>query len=142
MTNTTLAAGFARSAVKPNSARRAAIRYSLQGAPCMTCTLPICWSRESVGTAGAGELGHIIGACIGGTYALGNIGPQCHACNIAARDAGRFDLTNDVDRSTVPTVYVRTKMALDRPDPRDVPASEVPDAEARRVARMRRGLTW
>lgn len=138
----TLSAGHVRSAVKPNSARRAAIRYSLIGAPCMTCTLPLDWSRESVGTDGAGELGHVIGAAIGGTYAVGNIGPQCHTCNIDARDAGRADLTDDVDASTVPTRYVPTRIACDRPDPRDVAPTDVPNAQARRVARKRRGLTW
>lgn len=137
-----LSPGFARSAVKPNSARRAAIRLSLQGAACMTCDLSLDWSREAVGTAGAGELGHIVGAAIGGTYSAGNIGPQCHACNIDARDAGRADLTDDVIMSNVPTRYVPTRLVADRPDPRDVAPIMVPDADARRVARKRRGLAW
>lgn len=133
-----------RSAVKPNSTRRMAIRYSLAGLSCMTCGLSVCWSRETSEHAPhAAQQGHVIGANIGGTYAAGNIGAQCNACNDAARDAGQDDLTGQVIPENVPARYVPTRLAQGRADVRDcAPLHDAPDADARRAARARRGLAW
>lgn len=133
-----------RSAIKPNSTRRAAIRYSLAGLPCMTCGLSVCWSRETdQHAAHAAQMGHVIGAAVGGTYSAGNIGAQCNACNDAARDAGQDDLTGQVLPDSVPARYVPTRLAQTRADVRDVaPLADAADADARRAARRRRGLAW
>lgn len=133
-----------RSAVKPNSTRRLAIRYSLAGLPCMTCGLSVCWSRETdQHAAHAGQIGHVVGASIGGTYSAGNIGAQCNACNDAARDAGVEDQTGMVLPESVPARFVPTRLAQTRADVRDCePMTDAADADARRAARARRGLTW
>lgn len=140
-----------RSASKPNTARKAAIRYTLAFLPCMTCGLSVCWSHETRAFTGRdvpayrAEIGHVVGEAIGGTYAPGNIGAQCHACNTAARDAGIDDQTGMTLDGTVPTRWTPTRVALDRADVRDVPALAVENqhtADDARVARARRGLTW
>lgn len=133
----------ARSAVKPNSARRRAIRLSLP-AVCMTCEQAVCWSRETPAKAdGAGTLGHVVADDLGGTYAPGNIGSQCWTCNWDAKVAGKGDLTSDVVAGSIPTRYLPQRVADSRADVRDVPAAtDLPDADARRAARRRRGLAW
>lgn len=132
----------ARSAVKPNSARRRAIRLSLPSV-CMTCDLALCWSRETgAKDAGAGTLGHVVADVLGGTYAPGNIGAQCWACNWDAKTAGAHDLTRDVVAGSIPTRYLPQRVADARADVRDVAPATVPGWDARRAARKARGLAW
>lgn len=132
----------ARSAVKPNSARRRAIRLSLP-AVCMTCDLAVCWSAETPAKAAhAATLGHVVADTLGGTYAPGNIGAQCWACNWDAKTAGRADLTADVVAGSIPTRYLPQRVADSRADVRDCEPQNLPGWDARRAARKARGLAW
>lgn len=138
----TRAAGHVRSAHKPNSARRVAIRYSL-GSECMSCGLTGSWSREDVGLPHALEIGHVVGECIGGTLKPGNAGAQHNSCNDAARDAGVHDQTREVFAHLVPAAWVPTKRAQERGDVRDVPAQDdAPSADTLRAARRRAGRSF
>lgn len=132
----------ARSAVKPNSARRRAIRLSLPSV-CMTCDLPVCWSSSTPSKAAhAATLGHVVADTLGGTYAPGNIGAQCWACNWDAKTAGRADLTADVTPGSIPTRYLPQRVADARADVRDCAPLDLPGWDARRAARKARGLAW
>lgn len=140
----TLAAGHVRSAAKPTPARRMAIRLSI-GTTCFACHLSGSWSRADVAQDYALQMGHVVGEVIGGTYRPGNIGAQHKACNTAAKVAGAHDLSGIVAPDTVPAAWVPTKQAQARADVRDVPAADadaMPDADAMRTARRRRGIGW
>lgn len=133
----------ARSAVKPNSARRRAIRLSLPSV-CMTCDLALCWSALTGDKdAGKGTLGHVVADTLGGTYAPGNVGAQCWACNWDAKCAGALDLSASVVAGSIPAAYLPQRVADARADVRDcAPASDLPTWADRRAARARRGLAW
>lgn len=128
---------------KMSQDRRHSFRLTMQGLPCGTCGLPVCWSLDTDDKAAwKATFGHVKADCIGGKAGPLNGIVQCWACNWSAKKSERWDLTADIIVGSL-RAWMPSKVALALPDPREVPPAQgLPDWQARKAARKARGLTW
>lgn len=131
---------------KPNTAalHRGRVTFLLAGIAdrCAYCTLPVSWSRAKadVKRPGWATFGHVVPECKGGGW-QGNVVPECWTCQT---DGKIVDKSGDAAYA-VPARWVSAKVASDFERGNVGPMGNtrsLPGANARRAARMARGLKW
>lgn len=145
-TTTTAARTAARAATRPNALTRFGMRLGFAGFPCSTCGLPVAqdgWTARAgvERPAGSQDIGHREDVALTGSWSPQDCGPQCHACNQAARRAGVQDQSSIWQCAPWSPVSRPVAQAA-RATFVAQSAAGLPDAAARKAARAARGAWW